>query len=61
MKNSDKKNRGRQEEDVKTPQAPVTDSESDPAQSPGRKGSPRFRLVRLDGRDTLKYEDTADK
>lgn len=25
------------------------------------KKSPRFRMARLDGRDTLKYEDTADK
>jgi hypothetical protein len=26
-----------------------------------RKKSPLFRMSRLDGRDTLKYEDTADK
>jgi hypothetical protein len=25
------------------------------------KRSPVFRMARLDGRDTLKYEDTADK
>jgi hypothetical protein len=27
----------------------------------GPRRSPLFRLARLDGRDTLKYEDTADK
>jgi hypothetical protein len=26
-----------------------------------KKKSPLFRMTRLDGRDTLKYEDTADK
>ena len=32
------------------------DEDGEPA-----KKSPLFRMARLDGRDTLKYEDTADK
>lgn len=32
-----------------------------PTARDGEKKKPAFRFTRLDGRDTLKYEDTADK
>ena len=32
-----------------------------PARGDGDKKKPVFRFAKLDGRDTLKYEDTADK
>jgi hypothetical protein len=44
--------------------APRPEETVRPAESEGQTGprrSPLFRLARLDGRDTLKYEDTADK
>ena len=36
-------------------------SEEKPLLGGDAKRKPSFRIARLDGRDTLKYEDTADK
>ena len=52
--------RDRRPEDTPSSE-PAEKPDERPARSGDDKKSPEFRLARLDGRDTLKYEDTADK
>lgn len=54
--------RGAQDPRPEDALSPETDGKSKERPTRGGdKKKPVFRLARLDGRDTLKYEDTADK
>ena len=60
MSGTDDQGKAGRSETEETPPPKIVGAQ-DGAAAGERKRSPLLRIARLDGRDTLKYEDTADK